>query len=180
MEKEIEIWKEIKGYERCYHVSNLGRVKSIGRLSENNFAGTIFLEERILKHTNSHGYRSVVFSLFGKVKTMSVHRLVAQAFIPNPENKCDVNHINGIKHDNRVENLEWNTRSENCLHAFKTGLFVISKDRNCKEVINLEYGIFYDSLIEAAFTTHYSAKYLGNVLRGKKRNKTRLEYVKNK
>jgi len=115
MEME-EIWKTIEGYEGIYKVSNLGRVKSEthyckGRLGSGRQNG------RILKPCKwGKGYLKVSLML-NKVRfTTSPHRLVAKAFIPNPLNKPQVNHINGIKTDKRVENLEWCTNQENILH----------------------------------------------------------------
>ena len=103
---EEEIWKPIKDYEGLYEVSNLGRVKSL------NYRGTG--KERILKNTErSNGYLAIGLIKNGKTKMFRVHRLVAEAFIPNPENKPCVDHINTIKNDNRVENLRWVTCEEN-------------------------------------------------------------------
>lgn len=119
-----EIWKPIKNYEGLYEVSNLGRIK---RLSETRelFGGrtTMFYEDRILKEKkHSGGYKLVCLCKNGTNKSHSIHRLVAIAFIPNPENKRETNHKNAIKSDNRVENLEWVTPSENQLHAYGLGI----------------------------------------------------------
>lgn len=107
-----EIWRSINDYGNFYEVSNLGRVRSFKRRKLK------ILKERI----SPNGYRFVAFQIDGKKILQTVHRLVAQAFIPNPGNKPEVNHIDGNKANNRVENLEWVTRSENTQHALATGL----------------------------------------------------------
>jgi len=113
-----EIWKPIKGYEGLYEVSNLGRVKSLPK-NGNGF------KEIILKSGNSTGgYKFVVVNKRKKKNfAIKVHRLVAFAFIPNPENKPCVNHIDSNPLNNRCENLEWCTHKENMKHAVEFGRF---------------------------------------------------------
>lgn len=100
-----EIWKDIEGFEELYQVSNLGRVKRV-------------TTGRILKSRKDiDGYLYVNLCKNGKHKTHRIHRLVAQAFIPNPENKPQINHIDEIKTNNMVSNLEWMTAKENSNHG---------------------------------------------------------------
>jgi hypothetical protein len=111
-----EIWKEIDGYNGIYLISNTGIIKSKGRKWRK------IGEYRIMKQCHSSGYKGVMLSLNGKMTFKKVHRLLAIAFIPNPENKPHINHLNGVRDDNRIENLEWCTHSENMQHAYDYGL----------------------------------------------------------
>lgn len=108
----MEEWKDIEGYEGIYQISNLGNVKSL----------KYHKEKRIKSNKNRNGYLKIGLILNGKRKHISIHRLVAKAFIPNPNSLPEVNHIDGNKENNKVENLEWNNRKQNSLHAYKTGL----------------------------------------------------------
>lgn len=105
-----EIWKYIAGYEGKYAVSNLGNVKN-------------YKTNKILKNReDKDGYLYVILCKNGKTKLMKIHRLVAQTFILNPKNKPEVNHIDGVKANNVMNNLEWATHNENMEHAWKNHL----------------------------------------------------------
>ena len=120
-----EIWKDINGYEGLYQVSNLGRVRSLNRyvnsaIKNNN---KVIRKGKILKfNSNWNNYLQVNLSKCGKEKMFAVHRLVALTFIPNPNNLSQVNHIDGNKFNNSVNNLEWCTAKENINHSWKLGL----------------------------------------------------------
>jgi hypothetical protein len=116
---EIEIWKDVLGYESFYQVSNLGNVKTLG----NNKFGNI----RVMKNTLRKGYCTVTLRKNNIQKIFRVHRIVAEAFIANPHKKSQVNHKNGIKNDNRLENLEWATAFENMQHASANNLLNVAK-----------------------------------------------------
>jgi hypothetical protein len=127
-----EVWKDIKDYEGHYQVSNIGRVKSLARVVE--IRKTIFgnKKEIFLKPTkNRKGYLTVKLCKKSdevcSEKSKIIHRLVANEFLENPFSKPQVNHINGIKDDNRVENLEWATGSENVIHALANNLKISQK-----------------------------------------------------
>ena len=125
-----EIWKEIPGYEGLYQVSTCGRVAMYERIYKNG----VLYKARIKKLClNDSGYYLTVLSdSSGYKRNYRVSRLVALAFLPNPENKREVNHINGNPKDNRVDNLEWVTPSENIKHAYRTGLISLRAGEKCK------------------------------------------------
>jgi len=126
-----ETWKDIKGYEGSYQVSNLGRVRSLDRMVKHKKEGLRKQKGLTLKNRKDYGgYYKVLLCKNGQVNNQKISRLVAQAFISNPRNKTQVNHKNGIKTDNKISNLEWCTRSENSKHAYKTGLIISVKGEN--------------------------------------------------
>lgn len=156
-----EIWKNVIG---DYYVSNLGNIKRNGK--------------ELKKALDRKGYYYVNVSINGKVKATRVHRLVAQAFIPNPLNKREINHIDGNKINNVVNNLEWATHQENMKHASNNGL--ISKDGiiksvNCaiektkKPIYQIKNGIIikeFDGVNVASRETNIKAPHISNVLKG--------------
>lgn len=120
-ELERERWADIEGCEGTYQVSSLGRIRGLPR-KVSNHTGVIQLGVRYINgHPITKGYIQVLLS-YPKRKLRLIHVLVAKAFIPNPDGYPQVNHINGIKSDNRVENLEWCNNSMNQKHAYKMGL----------------------------------------------------------
>lgn len=142
----MEVWKDIPDWEGKYQISSLGRVRSL------NFKQTG--KTKVMSGiTDIRGYKSIAFRPNGrnsKQKHYMIHRLVAEVFIPNPENKPFVNHKNGVREDNRKENLEWVTRSENELHKIyklkkRSGSMIPPKAVRC-----VETGEVYQSQCEAA------------------------------
>ena len=104
--REIEIWKDIEGYEGIYQISNIGRIKSLERIVYHNNGINRIIPEKIRKtRPDSHGYDKIDLYKEGKRNTFTIHRLMAIAFIPNPYNLPQVNHIDGIKENNYVRQL---------------------------------------------------------------------------
>lgn len=142
---ELEDWKDVVGYEEYYAISSIGRVISYPRkvwsVKNNCYANR---KGRLLKQKHTYdGYRTITLHVDTIRKETMVHRLIAQAFIPNFENKAYVNHIDGNKQNNHIDNLEWVTASENCIHAIKTGLAPsLAGEGNIKSSITEEQAIY--------------------------------------
>jgi hypothetical protein len=138
-----EIWKAVADSNGIYHISSYGRVKSLK-----------FGKEVMLKSNSVRGYLAVTIYLeTGKRTTKTIHKLVANAFIENPYNKREVNHIDGDKLNNNVSNLEWMTRKENAQHGWDTGLFEKARLSISKPVIDILTNKKYPSLKSACQET---------------------------
>jgi hypothetical protein len=157
-----EIWKNIEGYENLYQVSNIGRVKSLGNGSSNNS------KERFLKSTkNTCGYLFVILYKEGKGKSHKVHRLVAQAFLPNHNNLPQVNHKDEDKTNNRVENLEWCDAKYNNNYGSRT-------EKRRKPILqftkNNEFVRRWDSIIEVEKELGFKHSNISKCCKGKNKS----------
>ena len=171
--------KDIKGFEGLYMISSDGEIISS------------YKNGKVLKHKiDKQGYHEISLYKDNKNHYFKVHRLVAQAFIPNTENKPQINHIDGNKSNNSVSNLEWATGFENQQHSIKTGLRVMPKGEkhcnygkrgslvhNSKLVLNKENGVFYESVKEAAESINMKYATLKKKLIGRNPNNTNLIYA---
>ena len=129
-----ELWKPCATYSDRYEVSNLGRVRSLYMATSQGVK--LRDKPKILKQYPHHknGYMNVILRKDGSKKTRGVHRLVAKAFLPNPENKPQVNHIDSDKTNNDFRNLEWATRSENMSHSYKNGTHTAGEESNLSKL----------------------------------------------
>ncbi len=160
-----EIWMDVKGFEDLYQVSNFGRVVSKDRICWNG-TGNFKKNSKILKQNLAGaGYSFLGLHKDLKTKHCYVHRLVAEHFIPNLENKETVNHIDGDKSNNNVSNLEWLSRKENSQHAVDTGL-INSHKAVIQYSLNGEYIAEYKSCKQAQDVTGICRRQIGAVCNG--------------
>ena len=159
-------WTPIKGYEGLYDINKNGIIRSIHK---RNF------EKVISSRIDRAGYLTLRLSKKGHVATKLAHRLIAETFILNPDNKIFVNHKNGNKVDNRVENLEWVTHSENVLHAYKTGLCSLVSRQI--PIIDTCSGNSFPSIKKAAEFHKIKYATCKGYLNGDRTNPTCLEYL---
>ena len=200
-----EIWKPIKEYNGIYHISNLGRIKSFYTNRMSGQKPGYIKKTRIMLA----GYLSVSLRLEDSSKTHFVHRLIAQTFIDNPENKPQVNHIDGNKLNNSIHNLEWCTAQENVKHYLRLGLkktfgppkgtppwckgknisdehkknISLAKkgipSKKIKKVIDISTGKIYNRIEEAAVAVNMSYACLYSRLSNKMNNNTNLIFYEN-
>jgi hypothetical protein len=174
---ESETWVPVPDYEGYYEISNLARIRSIYR-SILTKAGYCKPERTriIIQRVNNKRYLTVTLSKNGHSRTQFVHRLYAQAFLPNPENKPILNHKNGDKLCNTLNNLEWVTYSENALHAYQTGLYK-SKERRGRLIVDTCTGKKFTSIKKAAESLNIRYSTCRTYLCGSKFNPTCLQYA---
>lgn len=162
-----EYYVDIEGFEGYYQVSNYGSVRSLDRVIKEKTGKTRTIKGLVLKpRINRRGYQNVDLKKQGKRKTVSAHKLVAQAFLSNPDNKPTVNHLNGIKTDNNVNNLEWATHSENLSHAHnirlrKSPVDILSKNYHRK--LNSQQVLVIKHLLKIGKLTHKEIAKIFNV-----------------
>lgn len=166
-----EIWNDISGYENVYAISTNGRIKRLERTISNSgtIGGYCTLKEKILKprvNKKRHGYCEISLKLNKQEKRFKVHRLVALTFIPNPFNLPEVNHIDGNKENNTINNLEWCTSKENKKHGWENGLYN-SEHRKVPIKCN-ENGICYESVVNASKEIPCDRRGIFRVLKGEK------------
>lgn len=190
----MEKWVPIKGYELLYRISSHGIVESLGRtvMTGKNLLRTY--ERKFLSPVTTRGYLRVGLCKNGKVKSVSVARLVGLHFVDGWFPSAQINHINGVKTDNRSVNLEWTTPKENTIHAHSTGLvkgFIRSAEycKNLSEqkkglkhpfskiILDKGNGVFYYSIIEAAKAKGIKRRTLNSWLNNEKLNQTQLSIV---
>jgi hypothetical protein len=169
--EKMEKWREIEGYEGLYEISSFGRVKRLAHWKNQRTNRTSkyydyhMLPEKILSPSKSGPYDRVQLNRNHIAKTYSIHRLVAKAFIPNPNNYPEVNHKDCDGHNNRIENLEWCNRSYNINYADRTEKAAKSHE---KKVLCVESGKIYDSGTKAAIANNLYKSKISSVCNGKR------------
>lgn len=182
-----EKWIDISGYERFYKISSFGRIKAMKKEVIISY-GTIRRHQTYImkQRPSNHGHLRIQFPFKyyrrkKRYKAFLVHRLVAQEFIPNPLKKPCVNHKDCNPENNFINNLEWNTHSENTIHAYENGLFIPPKlPRMTRPVKCIKTGIIYESIRSACAATGVSESTIYHKLRKGDKNNSGFIYFTNK
>ena len=163
----MERWRDIEGYEGLYQVSSCGRVKSLGRYKISKGGSNVYIKERIFKpKTLATGYLLIALCKEGDTKQFSIHRLVAEAFIPNPENLPQVNHKDEVKVNNYVSNLEWCTSKYNINYGTRNER---ASKKHSKKVLCVETNVIYESITEAQKQTGINHSNIVYCCKGKRK-----------
>lgn len=167
-----EEWKTIPGFDGMYQISNFGRVRSY----KGTHGGREDIPKLMKEHLNTKRYNQLGFCYKGKMKRILVHRLVAEAFIPNPENKPFINHKDGVRSHNHIDNLEWVTQSENMRHSYDV-LKQPLPPGTPKSIRCVETGKTYKSAADAQRDTGVSKANIGKVALAKGTGGRRLGHT---
>lgn len=151
-----EVWKDIPGYEGLYQASTEGRIRSLDRVTEyvkHYSYGDVPVKQRfygkVLHQSLTSGYLGTIFQVDGKTQYPLVHRLVAMTFVPNPENKPQVDHVDGNRMNNRPSNLRWVTSKENHANAISKGKHTSQQIYRKKPIRDIDTGEMFSSMMEA-------------------------------
>lgn len=183
-----EQWKDITGYEGYYQVSDLGNVRSIDRYVLHKNGTLMPIKGRLLRGAIAkNGYIQIILCVECVKKNLMVHRVVGKHFLRPQDSKSQINHINGIKTDNRAENLEWCTPSENIKHAYRNGMVGLVKpkgldNKNSKPIKGVDSNgntILFDSITQAANMLPNDASNIVKCLKGKQKSASgyKWEYI---
>jgi hypothetical protein len=175
-----EVWENLKDYEGLYQISSLGRIKSLNKIVKRKKQGNFYQQGRILRQREEQYLKIGLSDVTGSFSSKKMHRLVATTFLVFVPGKNHVNHKDGDKYNNCVENLEWCTHEENMRHAYENNLIPKAsgeKHYKSKWVLDLQTGVFYETGKEASIAKGYDYGWLGNRLCGQCKNKTMLIYV---
>lgn len=162
-----EEWRDIQGYEGFYQVSNLGRVKSLDRFDgfQNNVKGKI-----LKKYISETGYERACLSKNNKTKKFQVHRLVATAFIPNPDNKPQVNHIDECRSNNNFENLEWCTAQYNSKYGSRPNKISALKSKPIISISSSGLMRYFKSITAASKSLNVNFQNISSVIKGRRKH----------
>jgi hypothetical protein len=182
-----EIWKDIKGYEGIYQISNLGRVKSLARIYKRGISDSYCQSEKIMAiKDNGKGYKLIILKTNNIQKNYYIHRLVAAAFIDEIPYKMEVNHLDGNKSNNKLSNLEILTRSDNQKHSYSVlgrkkgafkGMNAGGKNGNASALCIIDYGLIFETIIEAANFLNIGYSCLKAQLTGQNKKKYNIQYL---